>query len=213
MLAPEQPVTDRGQTELAIQRGALFETDDHVAPRVGDTDDSVVEDQAGRAPEVLAARDGFYLATVGETGWPYVQYRGGPQGFVHVLDEQTFAFADVRGNRQYITTGNLVSDDCISAFFMGYPNRIRLKILGRAQVRDTDEALAERLCSVRTDGRVERLVIVTVQGVNWNCRQHITPRYSDAGLAPTLDRMATLTRENHLLERDNQALRARLAAG
>jgi uncharacterized protein len=160
----------------------------------------------------ITARDGFYLATVGETGWPYLQYRGGPPGFVHVLDERAFAFADVRGNRQYITAGNLATDDRVAVFFMDYPRRTRLKVFGRASARKAtqDDAVTETLCSVRTEGRVEHLVVITVEGLNWNCRQHITPRFSEEELAPALERFHA--RLSHL-ERENEELRAQLAAG
>jgi hypothetical protein len=172
------------------------------------------EDEAmgERERAFITSRDGFYLATVGETGWPYVQYRGGPPGFVHVLDERTFAFADVRGNRQYITTGNLATDDRIAVLFMDYPRRSRLKVFGRATTQEVadDCAAAEALCSVRTDGRVERLVVVTVEGLNWNCHQHITPRFSEEELAPVLEQFQARLSE---LERENDELRARLAAG
>lgn len=157
----------------------------------------------------LATRDGFYLASVGETGWPYVQYKGGPPGFVHVLDEHRFAFADVRGNRQYITTGNLDGDDRVAAFFMDYPSRTRVKILGHARaVPATDgDPLTERLTGVRTDGRVEQLLVVTVEGVAWNCRQHITPRWSFDELD---DVWRVLTDRVTALEQENAQLREKL---
>ncbi|MEV0635577.1 pyridoxamine 5'-phosphate oxidase family protein [Streptomyces sp. NPDC050619] len=158
----------------------------------------------------IGERDGFYLASVSETGWPYVQYRGGPPGFVHVVGERTLAWADVRGNRQYITTGNVRADGRVALFFMDYAGQARLKLFGRARTvpLDEDAGLARRLGETRTDGRVERLVVVAAEGLNWNCSQHITPRYSEAELAeslgPVRERMAELQRENELL-------RARLA--
>ncbi|MGK5450310.1 pyridoxamine 5'-phosphate oxidase family protein, partial [Streptomyces radiopugnans] len=88
----------------------------------------------------IAERDSFYLASVGETGWPYVQHRGGPPGFLHALDPGTLAFVDYRGNRQYITVGNLDHDDRISLLFMDYPARARLKVYGRARAVDPPEA-------------------------------------------------------------------------
>lgn len=168
-------------------------------------------DPMGRREQAfITARDGFYLATVGETGWPYVQYRKGPAGFVHMLDERTFA--DVRGNRQYITTGNLATDDRVALFFMDYPRRTRLKVFGRAAILEASEdgAVAEALCSVRTDGRVARLVVVTVEGLNWNCSQHITPRFSEQELAPAVERFHARLVD---LETENEELRAQLAAG
>lgn len=146
----------------------------------------------------LSARDGVYLATVGETGWPYVQYRGGPPGFLHVLDAHTLGFADVRGNRQYISAGNLRGEERVSLFAMDYPHRARLKVLGRGETvaLESDPALTARLTDVVTDGRPERLVLIHVEGVDWNCPQHITPRWSEVELAPLRQRLAALEAEN-----------------
>ncbi|MFJ4582587.1 pyridoxamine 5'-phosphate oxidase family protein [Streptomyces echinatus] len=159
--------------------------------------------------EFIAARDGFYLATVSETGWPYIQFRGGPPGFVHVLDEATLAFLDVRGNRQYITAGNLRGNDRVSLFFMDYARRTRLKVLGRAELRDPGEFPDPRGRSgdTRTEGHAESLLVVTVEGFAWNCAKHITPRFSEAELAGTLDRVYERITE---LEQENRELRARL---
>lgn len=181
------------------------------ANRVGSEPEA--EDLLGE-PErrFLTTRDGFHLASVGETGWPYVQYRGGPPGFVQVLDEHRFAFADVRGNRQYVTTGNLRTDDRVAAFFMDHPSQSRVKILGRAAVAPAVEGdpLTERLTAVRTDGRVEQLIVVTVEGVAWNCRRHITPRWSADELDGAWHRLTDRVAE---LERENAMLRERLLAG
>ncbi|MEU8566783.1 pyridoxamine 5'-phosphate oxidase family protein [Streptomyces pathocidini] len=157
--------------------------------------------------------DGFLIATVGETGWPYIQYRGGPPGFVHVLDERTLGYADVRGNRQYITTGNLRGDDRVSLFFLDHARQTRLKLYGHAVVTplDDDPELADRLEAFRTDGRVERLITIRVEAYDWNCPKHITPRFSEreleAALAPTRERLARL----ELLEAENTTLRTELA--
>lgn len=160
----------------------------------------------------LTARDGVYLATVGETGWPYVQYRGGPPGFLHVLDAHTLGFADVRGNRQYISTGNLRGDDRVALFAMDYAHRMRLKLLGRAEVvaLDADPALTARLTDIVTDGRPERLVLIHVEGVQPNCPQHITPRWNEAELA---DALAPLHARLQELERENAQLRAGTRSG
>ena len=135
----------------------------------------------------IAARDSVYMATVSETGWPYVQHRGGPAGFVRVLDETTLGFADFAGNRQYVSVGNLRSDDRVSLFFMDYPNRTRLKIFGRARTVDPeDDAVLQRL---RVDGyraRIERGLLIAVEGFDWNCPQHITPRFTEADVAHTI---------------------------
>lgn len=136
-----------------------------------------------REAEFIAARDSFYLATVGETGWPYVQHRGGPAGFLHVLAPTTLAFADFGGNRQYVSTGNLQHDGRVSLILVDYPARRRLKILGRARVVDRDAAPAELLARVAPAEpglAVERLVLIEVAAFDWNCSQHITPRYTES---------------------------------
>jgi predicted pyridoxine 5'-phosphate oxidase superfamily flavin-nucleotide-binding protein len=150
--------------------------------------------------EFIAARDSFYLASVSETGWPYVQHRGGPAGFLRVLDARTLAFADVRGNRQLVTAGNVAGDGRVALLLMDYPNRQRLKILGRAAFIDAaaDPALLATLASSATRGRVERLVRIAVEAWDWNCPQHITPRYTlaevEALAAPLRERIAELER-------------------
>jgi hypothetical protein len=130
----------------------------------------------------IAQRDSFYQATVGETGWPYVQFRGGPSGFLKVLDEKTLGYADFRGNRQYISAGNLVHDGRVALILMDYAQRRRLKIWGRARLVDThdDEALIGRLELPSYRARIERAVIITVEAFDWNCPQHITPRFTQA---------------------------------
>lgn len=150
--------------------------------------------------EFLAARDSFYLASIGETGWPYVQHRGGPPGFVRVLDATTLGFADFRGNRQYVTVGNVGAEPRVSLFFMDYPNRRRLKVFGRARlVGLEDEALLSRLESPHYRARVERAFVITVEGFDWNCPQHITPRYTREEMSevtgPLLERIAELERQ------------------
>ncbi|MES4890703.1 pyridoxamine 5'-phosphate oxidase family protein [Streptomyces sp. NPDC096012] len=169
--------------------------------------DSAEPDRLGPAEEAfISARDGFYLASTGEDGWPYVQFRGGPPGFVHVLDAGTLAWVEVRGNRQYITTGNLRSDDRVSLFFMDYAQPTRLKIFGRAETLDPARhpELHETLADVRTDGPLEQLMVIQVEGIFWNCSKHITPRYSEAELAqalqPVRERLRMLTEENRALK-------------
>jgi len=137
------------------------------------TPDALGPDEAG----FIADRDSFYLASTGADGWPYLQHRGGPQGFLHVLDGQTIAFADFRGNKQYITVGNLDGDDRVSLMLMDYPHRARLKILGRAHTSD-DPDLLERLTDPLYQGRPERAIVIRIEAYDWNCQQHITPRYS-----------------------------------
>jgi len=137
----------------------------------------------------LGARDSFYMATVGETGWPYIQHRGGAPGFVRVLDEATLGFADFRGNRQYVSLGNLAGDDRAAFFFMDYANRTRLKLLGRVTPTE-DAALLERLAVPGYPGKVEGGFLVHVEGFDWNCPQHITPRF-------TLDQVEAASRPLH----------------
>ena len=127
----------------------------------------------------VGERDSLYMASVGETGWPYIQHRGGPKGFVRVLDEQTLGFADFRGNRQYVSVGNLAKDDRVSLFFMDYANRNRLKLLGRVRlIEATDRAVLERLAVPGYRAAIERGFLITVEAFDWNCPQHIIPRFT-----------------------------------
>lgn len=155
----------------------------------------------------IRARDGFYMASVSETGWPYIQFRGGSPGFLHVVDDQTLGFADLRGNRQYISTANLQHDDRVALFLMDYPTQSRLKILGRAKIHEGDaeaEALIEKLRIPEEKTPPERAILIRVEGFDWNCPQHITPRYTEAELteilAPIRLRLETLEAENRRLQ-------------
>jgi len=147
----------------------------------------------------LAERDSFYMASVGENGWPYVQHRGGPKGFLKVLDEQTVAFADFKGNKQYISVGNLNADSRVSLFVMDYPNRRRLKIWARARVvhADEDPELVARLELPGYRARVERGIVMTVAAIDWNCGQHITPRFTKDEVERLI---APLIEENRILQ-------------
>ncbi len=146
----------------------------------------------------IAARDGFYQATVGETGWPYVQFRGGPAGFLKVIDERTLAYPDFRGNTQYLSVGNLNGDERISIILMDYANRRRLKIWGRTRIvhKDEDPELMSRLALPGYRALVERALVIDVEAADWNCPQHITPRFTeseiDAMVAPLHARIAEL---------------------
>ncbi len=130
--------------------------------------------------DFIAARDSFYISTVTPDGWPYVQHRGGAAGFLRVLDQHTLAFADYSGNKQYITAGNLAVNDRFALFLMDYPNRARLKIIGRARVvepgEDLDLEARVRVLEERTP--TERILLLNVVGFDWNCSQHITPRFT-----------------------------------
>jgi len=130
--------------------------------------------------DFIEQRDGFYLATVGEQGQPYIQFRGGRRGFLKVLNETTLGFADFRGNLQYISVGNVRENKKVALFLMDYPNRARLKILADAEVKDILEApeLIEKLVDNDYTAKIERFVILHVEAFDWNCQQHITPRYT-----------------------------------
>ena len=151
----------------------------------------------------IALRDSFYMASVSETGWPYIQHRGGPPGFVHVLRPDLIGFADLRGNKQYISLGNLKHDDRVALFFMDYPNQTRLKILGHAEIHEHDDlapTLIEQFRIAEPGAIIERAILIHTSGFDWNCPQHITPRYTldELGpkLAPLRGRIAALEAEN-----------------
>lgn len=138
--------------------------------------------------DFIAARDGFYMATVGEDGQPYIQFRGGPAGFLKVLDNQTLGYADFRGNLQYISVGNLATNDKAALFLMDYASQSRLKILVRVEVRDAADApeIIEKLTMPGYKAKIERAMILHVEAFDWNCPQHITPRY-------TIEEIRTIT--------------------
>ncbi|HEY0302739.1 MAG TPA: pyridoxamine 5'-phosphate oxidase family protein [Rhizomicrobium sp.] len=162
--------------------------------------------------QFIAARDSFYMATVSQTGWPYVQHRGGPPGFLRLLDDKMLAFADFRGNRQYITLGNATANDRAALILMDYPNRRRMKIYARIEARDlaADPDLAAKLSLPGYKAKPERALLLHLEAFDWNCPQHITPRFTEAeigvALQPTLTRLAAL-------EAENAALKAKLRAG
>ncbi len=133
----------------------------------------------------IGQADHFFQATVSETGWPYVQHRGGPSGFLKVLDASTLGYADFSGNRQYITVGNLKQDDRISIILVNHAQQIRLKLIGRARTVDMahDPDLIERLRMPGYGARIERACLIDIAGYDWNCPQHITPRYTLAEIA------------------------------
>jgi predicted pyridoxine 5'-phosphate oxidase superfamily flavin-nucleotide-binding protein len=129
--------------------------------------------------EFIAARDSFYMSTVTPDGWPYIQHRGGPVGFLRVLDERTLAFADYSGNKQYISAGNLSVNDRVALFLMDYPNRTRLKMIGHARVlRPGEDPEIEARLAKERGAKIEGIVVIDVVGYDWNCSQHITPRYT-----------------------------------
>jgi len=146
----------------------------------------------------LVKCDSFYMGSVGENGWPYVQHRGGPKGFLKVLDAKTIGFADFKGNKQYISVGNVNADDRVSLFIMDYPKRRRLKLWAHARIvhENEDPELIARLEVPSYRTRVERGIIMTIEAVDWNCPQHITQRYTKAEveslIAPLLEEIREL---------------------
>jgi uncharacterized protein len=147
----------------------------------------------------IAERDSFYMATVSETGWPYVQHRGGPPGFLKVLGAKRLAFADFRGNTQLISAGNAEANDRVSLILMDYRQRQRLKLLGRIRFEEVGRANADIVKAVQLPqyrGRVERVGVIEVEAFDWNCPQHITPRFTEAEVRsaaqPLRERIAEL---------------------
>ena len=155
----------------------------------------------------IEARDGFYMASVSETGWPYIQFRGGPKGFLHVLKDNTLGFADLRGNKQYISVGNLQHDDRVALFLMDYVGQQRLKILGRTKIFEGNQEAQELITKLRTaehNGVPERAITISVEAFDWNCPQHITPRFTAEEIEPMV---AALRSEVAALKAENVALR------
>lgn len=154
----------------------------------------------------LTSRSSIYIASVNSAGWPYIQHRGGPEGFLKLLDPHTIGFADYRGNRQLITKGNLASDDRVSIFAMDYARKARLKLQGHATLQNAEDRpdLAEKLFSEGA-GRVERFMTITIAAWDWNCPQFITPRFDSAEMT------ALIGPELSRLETENENLKAELA--
>jgi predicted pyridoxine 5'-phosphate oxidase superfamily flavin-nucleotide-binding protein len=159
----------------------------------------------------IADRDSVYMATVSETGWPYVQHRGGPRGFLKVIDEHTLAFADYRGNRQYISTGNLTADDRVCLFLMDYPHRARLKIYAHVETigLDDDPELTTAVTTPGYKAKLERIFRLHLETFDWNCQQHITPRFTEAEISDAVAPMRARLTE---LETENKTLRTKLTA-
>jgi predicted pyridoxine 5'-phosphate oxidase superfamily flavin-nucleotide-binding protein len=150
------------------------------------------------------------MANVGETGWPYVQHRGGPKGFLRVIDEQTIAFADFSGNKQFIGAGNLMKDNRVALILVDYPAQTRLKILGRAEILEGERA-KEWIERVRVPGYkavIERVFVIRVEAFDWNCPQHITPRFTVDQMRDALAPIETRMQE---LEQENKRLRSEIA--
>ena len=159
-----------------------------------------------REAAFIEARDSFCMASVTQTGWPYVQHRGGPAGFLKVIDRATLAMADYRGNKQYVSLGNLKNDNRAALFLMDYPARARLKILARVEAGEAADHpdLAARVAA-QGEGRVERIFTFHVEAFDWNCPQFITPRFTEdevrAVVAPHMQKLAALEAENDALKK------------
>jgi len=155
--------------------------------------------------DFIAERDSFYLATASAEGRPYIQHRGGPKGFLKVLDEHTLAFADFSGNQQFITMGNLAENNKAFIFLMNYPNQTRIKIWGTAEVVENDVDLLKELTDPGYRGRPERVIRFHVEAWDVNCPQHIKPRFTEEEIDSTVkslrDRIAVLEAENAILKK------------
>jgi uncharacterized protein len=160
--------------------------------------------------EFLAERDTFYMASLGATGWPYVQHRGGPKGFLKVIDDRTIAFADFRGNKQYISTGNLMTDDRVAIILVDYPRQLRLKILGHVEIFEGEKA-KDWLAKVRDPkyhATTERVYVIRIEAFDWNCQQHIIPRFTEEEIRDVLE---PVEKQMHELQEENAKLREEVA--
>ena len=168
-------------------------------------------DHLGEAEsEFIADRDSFYMASTGQTGWPYIQHRGGPKGFLKEVDQRTLAFADFSGNKQYISAGNLMTDNRVALIMVDYPAQARLKILGRAEIPEGPQ-VQDWMERVRDPGyktAIERVFVIHIEAFDWNCPQHITPRFTEEQIREALAPIETRMQE---LEQENENLRKELA--
>ena len=152
----------------------------------------------------IAERDSFYLGTASDDGQPYIQHRGGPKGFLKVIDEKTLGFADFVGNAQYISIGNLDENNKAFIFLMDYPNRRRIKIWGTSEIVEGDDALLQRLTHEDYQGKPQRSFLFQIEAWDANCPQHILPRWTEDEIAPVVENLKARVEE---LERENQRLR------
>lgn len=184
------------------QRGSRQTYDRYIAN--GPANDTVTP----KIAEFIAQLEGFYLGTVSSNGYPYIQFRGGPPGFLKVLDEKTLGFADFSGNVQYITVGNLSGNDRAFLFLMDYRHRRRIKIWGRAEYVEGESSLLEQVRVPDYPAQVERAILFHVEATSENCPQHIPIRYSEgevaAMIAPLQNRIAEL--EQQLSKQNSSAI-------
>ena len=184
-------------TSEVMRRQAAHGSRDSYA-RVADGADPSSDILGPKEAMFLATRDSFYVASTSASGWPYVQHRGGPAGFVKLLGNRTIGFADYRGNRQYVSLGNVATDDRVAMFFMDYVRRARLKMLGRMHAVELADHpdLAASLIDESYGAKIERGFVIDVEAFDWNCPQHITPRYTQGDIAeivaPLQQRIAEL---------------------
>lgn len=156
--------------------------------------------------DFILSRDSFYLATTGENGYPYIQFRGGPAGFLKVLDSKTLGYADFRGNLQYVSVGNLKTNNKAALILMDYAKRQRLKIYSTIEVYDAENVpeLIEKLVMPEYKAKIERAMILHIEAFDWNCPQHITPRYTvdeiNQMITPLNEHIAQLEKEIELLK-------------
>jgi len=160
---------------------AVKEMQEHYYGEAGNVPEMKDVSLRARETDFIASRDSFYMSTVGETGWPYMQHRGGPKGFLKTLAPDQLAFADFKGNRQLLTVGNTSANDRVCLFFMDYVNRTRLKILGHVEIFDAREHpdTVDELATPDTLDLVERIVKIRVVSFDWNCPYHITQRFDE----------------------------------
>jgi uncharacterized protein len=162
---------------------------------------TTIDELSDREAEFVSARDSFYMASITADGWPYVQHRGGPPGFLQVLPGNRLGFADYRGNRQFVSMANLTENPRVALFLVDYPNRRRLKMVGMASVvtAEEDAALVARLMPDGYKAIAERAFLIDIIGFDWNCPQHITPRFTEseiaAAVAPLNAELANLRAE------------------
>lgn len=156
--------------------------------------------------EFISERDSFYMASVSETNWPYVQHRGGPKGFLKILSENELGFADFSGNRQYISVGNFQGNQKVALILVDYPSQTRLKILGHARTVDSnsDSKMITKLTPENYSATIERGIVIKVEGIDWNCPQHITPRWTAEEIQRAVSPLKTRIQE---LESELKALK------
>lgn len=182
--------------QVQAEQDAIGSKDIYTARYAAKQDEPLSENEA----TFLSSRNSIYMASVNSDGWPYIQHRGGPTGFIKILDDRTVGFADYRGNKQMITKGNLTTDNRVSIFAMDYARKARLKLQGHATLVDVADAtdLAATL-TTEGQGRVERIMTITIAAFDWNCPQFITPRFDTAEMTalvgPELSRLETRNAE------------------